>query len=191
MERAVQMNASFLMHGDPVGTSFRKCGNELIRILNHQVTIEGSVWKCLAERSDNRRADGDVRHKVPIHHVKMQNCAAACERSLRVGAQLRKVGRQYRGCQFNDGSHRSAPPACTNSDYTREAPSLSEIGYICGLAIRGGHRAGNTHAFIGTETVRRSLLLWRANSSRRITSSAHSGVTASAALPRIAPRKLA
>jgi hypothetical protein len=51
---------------------------------------------------------------------------------------------------------------------------------------------GKSAQFVaGTETVRHSLLLWRANSSRRIALIAQSVLTASIALPRMASRKLA
>src|SRR5271168_910291 len=63
----------------------------------------------------------------------MQNRAAACERGFRIGAQLRKVRRQYRRCQFNDGSHFSAPPYCTtfapNSIIRESRPLPLEIGH--------------------------------------------------------------
>jgi hypothetical protein len=98
MERAIQMNARFLMHGDPVRAGFRERWDELIGILNHQVTIERNIRNCFAERSDNGRPDRKIRHKMPVHHIEMQNGAAAFERSFRVGAQLRKVCGQYRGC---------------------------------------------------------------------------------------------
>jgi len=109
MERAVQMNTGFLMHGDPVRASFRKRRNKLIRILDHQMAIERHIRKGFAERSDNGRPDGQIWYEVSVHHVQMQNRAAAIERGLGFGAQLRKVCRQNRGCQFNDGCHRSAP----------------------------------------------------------------------------------
>ena len=52
VERAVQMNASFLMNGNPVRASFRKCGNKLIWIFNHQMAIESRSpeWFCGAKR---------------------------------------------------------------------------------------------------------------------------------------------
>src|SRR5580658_8575061 len=195
MERAIQMNASFLMHRDPVRACFCKRRNELIRIFDHQVAVERYIRKNFAERSDYGRSDGEVRHKVPVHHVKVQNRAAAVERSFRLGAQLRKICRQYRGCQFNDGCHGRAPPRCTTfarNSIIREDCSLPvQIDAHEILSSYIGRLEKNAHFVVNTETVRRSLLLWRASSSRRITSSAHSGDTASLALRRIASRKLA
>jgi len=42
-ERAIQVDAGFLMHGDPVDAGFRECGDKLVGSFDHEVTIEGDL----------------------------------------------------------------------------------------------------------------------------------------------------
>jgi len=98
MESAVQMNTRLLMNGNPVRTCFSKSRNELIRIFDHQMTIERHIGESLAERSHDRRPNREVRHEVPVHHVEVQHSAAALQRGLGFESELREVSGQYRGC---------------------------------------------------------------------------------------------
>ena len=98
VERAVQVDAGFLMDGNPVGTGFGEGGDELIGIFDHQMAIEGNAGKRLAERSDYGRADGDVGDKVAVHDVEMEDGAAAIESGAGVDGKLGEVGGEDRGC---------------------------------------------------------------------------------------------
>jgi len=40
MEGTIQMDASFLMNGDPIGAGIGKDGDKLVRTFDHEMTIE-------------------------------------------------------------------------------------------------------------------------------------------------------
>ena len=101
MERAIQVHAGFLMDGDPVGAGFGEGGDEVVGILDHQVAVERHVADGFAERGDDRRADGDVGDEVAVHDVDVKNGAAAVDGGLRLSAELREVGGENRGCEFD------------------------------------------------------------------------------------------
>ena len=88
---AIEMDAGFLVNGNPVGTGFGKFGNEEIGILDHKVTIERD-FELAAKRADHGRADGEIRDEVAVHDVEVENGAAAVDGLLGVGGKLRKVG---------------------------------------------------------------------------------------------------
>src|SRR3974390_697659 len=100
MEGAVEMHASFLMHGDPVSARFGKFGNEQIGVLDHQVTIERYLDE-LAQGADYERADGDVGNEVAVHHVDVKHGAATVDGELRVSGELREIGGKNRGHEFD------------------------------------------------------------------------------------------
>ena len=94
VQRAIQVHARFLVHRNPGRAGFGESGNEVVGILNHQVAVEGNTGNCFAQRRDDRRADGDVRHEMPVHDVHMQNGAAAVDRGLRLRAEPGEIGGQ-------------------------------------------------------------------------------------------------
>ncbi len=50
MEGAVEMNAGFLMDGNPIGTGVGESRNELVWSLNHKMTIEWYVGRPCVEK---------------------------------------------------------------------------------------------------------------------------------------------
>jgi len=70
MERAIEMDAGFLMDGDPVSAGFGEFRNEEIGILDHKVTVEGN-FELMAERTDNGRSNGEIGDEVTVHDVEM------------------------------------------------------------------------------------------------------------------------
>ena len=101
LQCAVQVNACFLVHGDPIRASVCKRGNVAVGILDHQVAVENGVGKRFAQRSHDRRANRDVRHEVTIHNVQVQHRATAFERGFSVVGEPREVRGEYRRGQFN------------------------------------------------------------------------------------------
>src|SRR6266478_1020678 len=91
MQRAIEMYASFLVHGNPAGARFGKCGNKVIGIFDHQVAIKNRFGERLAQPRYNRRADGDVWHKMTVHDVYVQERTSAIERLLRVRCEIREI----------------------------------------------------------------------------------------------------
>ena len=70
------MPASFLVHRNPIHARVGKCGNKFVGVLDHQVAVERQ-FGVLADRGDDGRPDGDVGDKVAVHHVDMDDGAAA------------------------------------------------------------------------------------------------------------------
>jgi hypothetical protein len=56
MKGAIEMDAGFLVDGDPISAGFGKCGYELVRPFNHEMTIERN-FRDFAKRSN----DGGAR----------------------------------------------------------------------------------------------------------------------------------
>src|SRR4029077_9872538 len=80
---------------------FGKSRNVVVGIFDHQVAIQDRIGKRFSEGRHDGRPDGDVRHEVAVHHVHVEQRAAALERSFRVVAQPREVSGEYRRCEFN------------------------------------------------------------------------------------------
>jgi hypothetical protein len=91
VEGAIEMDASFLMHGDPVGAGFGKFGDEEVRIFDHEVAIERN-FQLFAERANDWGADGEVGDEVAIHDVEVEDGAAALDGLLGFGGELREIG---------------------------------------------------------------------------------------------------
>jgi hypothetical protein len=70
VEGAIEMNAGFLMDGNPMGTGVGEGRDELVRSLNHKMTIERDSGD-LAESGDNCRPKGKIGDEVTIHDVHM------------------------------------------------------------------------------------------------------------------------
>ena len=83
------------MDGDQV----RAGGDELrqieVRPGNHQVDIEEDVVR-LMHRLDDGRAEGNVFHEMPVHHVQMHPVRAGVDRAADFVADAGKIGRQQR-----------------------------------------------------------------------------------------------
>src|SRR5215475_1995516 len=94
------MHACFLMYQNPRRARFRKRRNKQVRIFNHQVYVKNRVRNRFAQRRNHRRPQRDVRHEVSVHHVHVQQRAAAFERQLGVGSEIREIRRKYGRRQF-------------------------------------------------------------------------------------------
>ena len=91
VEGAIEMDAGFLVHGDPVGAGFRKFGDEEVGIFDHEMAIERN-FELLAERANDGRADGEVGDEVAVHDVEVEDGAAAVDGLLGFGGELREIG---------------------------------------------------------------------------------------------------
>jgi len=72
MKGAIEMDAGFLVDGDPISPGFGKCGDEVIRPFNHEMAIERN-FRDFAKRGYDGGADRDVRDEMTIHHVHVEN----------------------------------------------------------------------------------------------------------------------
>jgi hypothetical protein len=91
----VQMNTCLLMYRYPVRTCLGKRRNEQVGIFNHQVAIDRNI-DSLAESPQHRRSDRDIRNEMPVHHVEMENRAAAFYCGSHLLSKPRKISGKYR-----------------------------------------------------------------------------------------------
>ena len=92
----IEMDAGFLVDGDPISPGFGKCGDEVIRSLNHEMAIERN-FRDFAKRGYDEGADGDVRDEMTIHHVHMENGGSPFDGGLDLRAEASEVSRKDRG----------------------------------------------------------------------------------------------
>ena len=92
----MQVGQHFHVHRDHC----RACLHERlyieVRIRDHQMDIERYAGHPL-DRFHHRRADGDVRHEVAVHHVHVNQIGTAAFGGRDGLAEHGKVGRQNRG----------------------------------------------------------------------------------------------
>ena len=96
LQRAVEMRAGLGMHGDDVGARFGERREVGIGRRDHQMAVE-DLRRRAADRLDDRRPEGDVRHEMPIHHVEMDPVGARGVDGAHLFAEAREVGGQDRG----------------------------------------------------------------------------------------------
>jgi hypothetical protein len=83
------------MHGDDVAARIGEGCQERIARLDHQMAVEDLVG-AVAHSLDDRRAEGDVGHVVPVHHVEMNPVGAGFDNRLDLVAKSGEIGRQHR-----------------------------------------------------------------------------------------------
>jgi len=101
MKRAIEVDAGFLMHGNPVGAGLGEGFDEVIGIFDHQVAVERDVADGFTQRGDYRRADGDVGDEVAVHDVDVKDGAAGVDGGLGLSAELGEVGGEDGWCEFD------------------------------------------------------------------------------------------
>jgi hypothetical protein len=107
MKGAIEMDAGFLVDGDPISAGFGKCGYELVRPFNHEMTIEWD-FRDFAKRGYDRRPDRDIRDEVAIHRVQVEDSCSPFDHGLRFCAEAGEVSRKDGRSELD---HRSLQPA--------------------------------------------------------------------------------
>jgi hypothetical protein len=82
MKGAIEMDAGFLVDRDPSSAGFRESGDEFVRPLNHEMTIERN-FRDFAKRGYDRRPDRDIRDEVAVHHVHVEDGGSPFDDGLR------------------------------------------------------------------------------------------------------------
>src|ERR1019366_4726500 len=97
---AMQVAADFLLNRDQVGTGLDEGGDEGIRVLDHQVAVDGQLGDR-ADGLDHGRSEGDVGNEVAVHDIDMDDGAAtALGRSYFLG-EVREVGGEDGETEFD------------------------------------------------------------------------------------------
>jgi hypothetical protein len=141
-ERAVQVGAGLDVDADAVGPGLGVVGDPAIGLLDHQVDDE-RAGRDLAQRRDHHRADRQVGHEVPVHHVDVDVVGAADVAGADLVAEAREVGRQDGG-RDADGAHRRvlpriAPGGAAHGDRRSRAAKKPSASWRCGQ-VRAGRR---------------------------------------------------
>ncbi len=85
------MPAGLVMHAHPVRPRIGQRGNKFVRILDHQMAIEGEL-RHLPHRRHHRRTKGDIGHEMAIHHIQMDDGSTTALGGLDLVSQMREVG---------------------------------------------------------------------------------------------------
>src|SRR4051812_9459705 len=94
LDRAMKMDASFLVNRDPVRASIGERRDVKIRILDHQVAVDRDVHR-LAKAFEHGRANGDVRDKVSVHYIEVQESSSAGNGGGCLLSEPRKISGKY------------------------------------------------------------------------------------------------
>jgi hypothetical protein len=65
------MNRSFGMNGEHRRSGIDECRDESVGVGDHQVDVERQPGH-FSDGSDYWRTDGDIGHKVAVHHIDME-----------------------------------------------------------------------------------------------------------------------
>jgi hypothetical protein len=104
MQGSVEMDAGFLVNGNPIGAGFGERRYEFVGSFNHEMTIERDTAN-LSERGNDGRTDCEIGDEVAVHDVDVQNGRPALDGRLRFCAEAGKVSRENGGSELN---HRKA-----------------------------------------------------------------------------------
>lgn len=97
VQQAVQVVRRFGMDADDGGACLCKFTDVLFRVLDHQVAIQRKV-RALLDAGGNARAETDVRDKVPVHDVQMDEACAAVFNGLEAVTEFEEVCVQDAWC---------------------------------------------------------------------------------------------
>ncbi len=112
MKGAIEMDAGFPVDGDPISAGFGKCGYELVRTFNHEMTIEWN-FRDFAKRSNDGGPDRDVRDEMTIHNVHVENGGSPFDSGLCFRAEAGEVSRQDGRSELDHGNVQLATRACS------------------------------------------------------------------------------
>ena len=87
--------AGFGMDGDDVGAGLGELGHVRVDRRDHQMDVEGQLG-VRPQRLHHRRADGDVGHEMPVHHVDMDVVGPGLLDRAHLLPQPREIGREDR-----------------------------------------------------------------------------------------------
>jgi len=112
MKGAIEMDAGFLVDGDPISACSGECRDEFVRPFNHEMAIERN-FRDFAKRSNDRGPDRDVRDEMTIHNVHVENGGSPFDSGLGFRAEASEVSRQDGGSELDHRSLQLATRACS------------------------------------------------------------------------------
>ena len=121
LQRAVEMRSGLRMYGHAVGAGLGKGREVGIGRRDHQVAVEERLG-AIADRLDDGRAEGDVGHEMPVHHVEMDPVRAGGRDGLDLIAQPGEVRSQDGGRNQGLGDH-GCSRSCNFPSPSRRGPA--------------------------------------------------------------------
>ena len=108
LQRAMKMSAYLLLHRDHVRARLGKRWNVRVGLLDHQVAVERQ-FRDRPNGLHHRRTERDVGDKVPVHHIHVDDGAAAALRRRNLIGKVGEVGGQNGATKINHGSSETVP----------------------------------------------------------------------------------
>src|ERR1700733_2987825 len=143
------MDTGLVMDADPVGASLGEGGDEVVRILDHEVAIERQFCDS-TQRLHDGRAERDVGDEVAVHHIDGNGRPAAALACSHLFREPCEVCRQYRGQQFNHGASVSAgveTVQAVTAGMVMAAPratrEMARTSVLCGIAPLGSAKTAS------------------------------------------------
>lgn len=84
------MCARLSVDRDQAGACLGKIVDVPLWVGNHQMAVKKRIGMA-AQRIDDERADGDVWHEVPVHHIDMKPVGAGGEDGIGLVGQMGKI----------------------------------------------------------------------------------------------------
>mmetsp|Transcript_22054 Transcript_22054/g.39427 ORF Transcript_22054/g.39427 Transcript_22054/m.39427 type:complete len:306 (-) Transcript_22054:9-926(-) len=95
-EGAVDVRRRLRVEGDVRGTRLGEVADDAVHRRDHQVHVNRLLDTVVAEGLAHHRADGEVRHVVVVHDVKVDHIGAALHGVLHLRTQRREVSAEDR-----------------------------------------------------------------------------------------------
>ncbi len=110
----MQVRDSFHMDRDPVGSGFPECFQVPVRLLDHQMNVQGEGRDPM-NRLDHGRSDGQIGNEVAVHHIQVNKARPGILHAPDLLSQAREVRREHGGSQqgpssFGSSTHHPRPP---------------------------------------------------------------------------------
>src|SRR5918994_57798 len=91
-EGAMKVRDDLGLDGDACHPGFDERGDQIVRVGNLQVGVDGEVYGR-GERGRDRGANGQVGHEVVVHHVEVDEIGASPLRPPHLLREVREIGR--------------------------------------------------------------------------------------------------
>lgn len=109
LQRPVQMRSGFGMDGDAVTAGLSEGFEIVIDRRDHQMAIEGRV-RVGTQRLDDVGTEGNVRHEMPVHYIKVDPVGAGGGDVAHLLAEPGEIRREDRGGNANRQRHQVSLP---------------------------------------------------------------------------------
>ena len=148
----MQVTTGFDVHGQVVTTSVDESGQKGIWLRHHEMDIErqtGHAPDCF----DHRRSNGQIGHKMPVHHVHMEHISPGGLNTLDLLRQPHKVSSKNGRGNFHHGILLSFPVGTSRASYLAVQDSGGDelhclIGRSQATGVRAAFRRDEAQAVI-------------------------------------------